>query len=49
MHGLRSQLILEKQLLGELVDQAGRHAHGEAAAELRLDVLPQSGIIFNYR
>ena len=47
MHGLRSQLILEKQLLCEVVDQAGRHAHGEAAAELRLDVLPQSGIIFN--
>ena len=33
----------------EVVDQAGRHAHGEAATELRLDVLPQSGIIFNYR
>lgn len=31
----------------EVVDQAGRHAHGEAATELRLDVLPQSGIIFN--
>lgn len=47
MHSLRSQLILKKQLLGEVVDQAGRHAHGEAATELRLDVLPQSGIIFN--
>ena len=46
MHGLRSQLILEKQLLGEVVDQASRHAHGKAAAELRLDVFPQSGVVF---
>ena len=47
MHSLRSQLILKKQLLGEVVDQTSRHAHGETAAELRLNVFPQSGIIFN--
>lgn len=33
MHSLRSKLIIEKQFLGEVANQAVRHAHEETAAQ----------------
>lgn len=45
--GLGSQLLLQQQLPGEVVDQAAGDAQREAAPQLRLDVPAQCRLTFN--